>query len=259
MARTMLQRVVMQGLLKSYQNNSPFLQRGIVVIIENKLDEHSFHYVRLTLVYLALRKYPFCPGIQKPSTKMEKSGAFNNMYLIVPLVLLGLSTMAGAVDIIFYSDSGACSGSGYSFNGIGGQICCIANGGSVLFRDMDGCKTSLVYRNGGCDSGQVGSATGNTCYVGGGFTSGYWYQSCRRRSLLNDATPDMSKCVSQAKPTGLVFTEDSSKGSWILKPSNAVELSSQVENMTDAEKVNWFKANGASFENTAVTQNVNLH
>ncbi|OAE23274.1 hypothetical protein AXG93_2193s1010 [Marchantia polymorpha subsp. ruderalis] len=194
----------------------------------------------------------------RPFSKMEKKYASNKMFLILPMVLLGLSSMAGAVDIIFYSNAGACSGSGYSFNGIDKQICCIANGGSVLFRDMDGCKTSLVYRNGGCDNGQVGSATGNICYVGGGFTSGYWYQSCRRLSLLGDATSDMSKCVSQAKPTGLVFTEDSSKGTWILKSSNAVELSSEVENMTDAEKVNWFIANGASFENTAVTQNVNL-
>ncbi|BFI19389.1 hypothetical protein MPTK1_7g02903 [Marchantia polymorpha subsp. ruderalis] len=190
---------------------------------------------------------------------MEKNSALSKMYLLVPMFLFGFSTMADAVDIIFYSNTGACSGSGYSFNGIARQVCCVANGGSVLFRDMDGCKTSRVYRNGGCNNNQVGSATGNICYVGGGFTSGYWYQSCRRRSLLDDATSDMTKCLSQAKPTGLVFTEDSSKGSWILKSSNAVELSSQVENMTDAEKVNWFKANGASFENTSVTQNVDLN
>lgn len=124
---------------------------------------------------------------------------------------------------------------------------------------MDGCKTSLVYRNGGSNGGQVGSGTGNRCYVGGGFTSGYWYQSCRRRSLLGDAPSDMSKCESQAKPTGLVFTEDSTKGTWILKSSNAVELSSQIESMTDAEKVNWFQANGASFHNIAVTENVILN
>ncbi|BFI19392.1 hypothetical protein MPTK1_7g02910 [Marchantia polymorpha subsp. ruderalis] len=190
---------------------------------------------------------------------MEKNGAFSKMYLIVPMVLLGLFSMVGAVDIIFYQDSGACRGSGYSFNGIARQVCCVANGGSVLFTDMDGCKTSLVYRNGGCNSGQVGSGTGNRCYIGGGFTSGYWYQSCRRRSLLGDAPSDMSKCESQAKPTGLVFTEDSAKGTWILKSSNAVELSSQIENMTDAEKVNWFQANGASFHNIAVSENVNLN
>ncbi|OAE22285.1 hypothetical protein AXG93_1234s1000 [Marchantia polymorpha subsp. ruderalis] len=195
----------------------------------------------------------------KPFTTMEKNGAFSKMYLIVPMVLLGLFSMVGAVDIIFYQDSGACRGSGYSFNGIARQVCCVANGGSVLFTDMDGCKTSLVYRNGGCNSGQVGSGTGNRCYIGGGFTSGYWYQSCRRRSLLGDAPSDMSKCESQAKPTGLVFTEDSAKGTWILKSSNAVELSSQIENMTDAEKVNWFQANGASFHNIAVSENVNLN
>ncbi|OAE27658.1 hypothetical protein AXG93_4757s1010 [Marchantia polymorpha subsp. ruderalis] len=123
--------------------------------------------------------------------------------------------------------------------------------------DMDGCKASLVYRNGGCNCGQVASGTGNICYVGGGFTSGYWYQSCRRRSLLRATESDMTKCQSEAKPTGVVFTEDSTKGSWILKSSNADELFSQLENLPEGEKANWLKSNGASFTaSTMVTKTV---
>lgn len=142
---------------------------------------------------------------------MEKISAKGGMYVLLPLVLLSLSSMVGAVDIIFYSSTSECSGSGTSFNSIAAQTCCVASGGSVLFTDMDACKTSQVYNNGGCDSGEVGSATGNICYTGGGFTSGFWFSSCRRRSLLGEAESNLTKCQSQAEPTGVVYTEDSSK------------------------------------------------
>ncbi|OAE23275.1 hypothetical protein AXG93_2193s1020 [Marchantia polymorpha subsp. ruderalis] len=68
---------------------------------------------------------------------------------------------------------------------------------------------------------------------------------------------DMTKCQREAKPTGVVFTEDSTKGSWILKSSNAHNLFSQLENLPEGEKVNWLKSNGASFSaSTIVTETV---
>ncbi|KAL2622890.1 hypothetical protein R1flu_003095 [Riccia fluitans] len=116
--------------------------------------------------------------------------------------------------------------------------------------NMDDCKTSVVYNNGGCDSNSVGSGTGNLCYIGGGYTSGYWYPNCRRRSLLSFVSSvDTSSCNGKAgKPTGIVFTEDSKSGSWMLTSPDAVGLLSQLESLPQGEKVNWLKAKGAIFD-----------
>ncbi|OAE32151.1 hypothetical protein AXG93_2912s1410 [Marchantia polymorpha subsp. ruderalis] len=130
--------------------------------------------------------------LQKTLTKMAKNGAFNKMYLIVALVLLGLSSMAAAVDVAFFSNTVACSGLGTIRTGASSRVCYYGNAGSIRF-------------------------------------------------------------------TGLVFTEDSAKGTWILKSSNATQLMSQIENLTDEEKLSWFKAHGASFEDTPDTQNEPLN
>lgn len=184
---------------------------------------------------------------------MAKNGAFNKMYMIVPMVILGLSSMADAVEIIFYSSG--CSGSGYTVNNAGNLACYVANAGASAF--ILTFKTGVVYRGGACNSTPYNYVTGNVCYSGGGFTSAYWYYNCRRRSLLGEVTSNVTKCETDFKPTGLAFTEDS--GTWILKSSNATQLMSQIENLTAVEKLSWFKAHGASFDNTAVTQNVPLN
>ncbi|BFI16400.1 hypothetical protein MPTK1_5g21410 [Marchantia polymorpha subsp. ruderalis] len=188
---------------------------------------------------------------------MAKNGAFNKMYLIVALVLLGLSSMAGAVDVAFFSNTGACTGLGTIRTGTSSYVCYYGNAGSIRFTGMNTCRTSIVYKGGVCNTTPYGGLSGNRCYIGGGFTSAYWYPSCRRRSLLDDVTSNVTKC--DFKTTGLVFTEDSAKGTWILKSSNATQLMSQIENLTDVEKLTWFKAHGASFDDTADTQNVPLN
>ncbi|KAL2622782.1 hypothetical protein R1flu_002987 [Riccia fluitans] len=172
--------------------------------------------------------------------------------VLLPLLVLSLSSTVMAVDIIFYTNTQACTGGGYSFNGASKQTCCIVSakdGGSVLFRDMDSCKTSKVYKNGGCDCCEVGSGKGNRCYTGGGYTSGFWFSSCRRRSLLADLPPSVAQCQGKLeKPTGIVFTEDSKSGTWILNSPDAVELLSELQNLPHGEKVNWMKGKGAIFD-----------
>jgi hypothetical protein len=167
------------------------------------------------------------------------------MYALLPILLLQFSSLVAGVDIIFYESTSQCSGSGYSFNGIGPQICCevsAQDGGSVLVTSTSGSsQASLFYRNGGCTT-QVGSGSGNFCLEGGQFTGAYWYNA-RRRSLMGDSRT----CNSQMKPTGVVYTEDSSKGNWILNTAEAAEMYSQMQNVPDSEKASWLQSHGATY------------
>lgn len=169
-----------------------------------------------------------------------------NINALLPvLLLLQLTSLVGAVDIIFYTSTSACSGGGYSFNGVAAQVCCAvsaSSGGSVLVTSASSSVASRFYRGGACAT-QVGTGSGNFCLLGGQFTGAYWFNS-RRRSLLGDI-----KCESAMKPTGVVYTEDASQGHWMLTCSSdaAAELFSQMQNVTDAEKVNWLMARGATY------------
>lgn len=177
-------------------------------------------------------------------------GNSNTMNLLVSLAFVGLLSIAnvGAVDIIFYDQTDACGGTGFSFNGVDAQVCCLADGGSVLVTSSDSCKTSQVYRNGGCsDNTPTLTGTGNICYIGGAYTAAFWFNSCRRRSLLSD-----DGCTSQGNPSGVVFTHDAAKGNWVLESSDAADLHSQLSDISDAEKVNWLQTRGAIFEPATV-------
>lgn len=168
-------------------------------------------------------------------------------YALLPVLLLQLTSLVGAVDIIFYTSTSACSGDGYSFNGVAAQVCCAvsaSSGGSVLVTSASSSVASRFYRGGACTT-QVGTGSGNFCLVGGQFTGAFWFNGSRRRSLLGDA--GSNKCDSVMKPTGVVYTEDASQGHWMLTCSDAAELFSQMQNVTDAEKVNWLMARGATY------------
>ena len=167
-------------------------------------------------------------------------------YALLPVLLLQLTSLVGAVDIIFYTRTSACSGGGYSFNGVAARVCCAvsaSDGGSVLVTSASSSVHSRFFRGGAC-ANQVGTGSGNFCLVGGRFTGAFWFNG-RRRSLLGDAASN--ECDSVMKPTGVVYTEDASKGHWMLTCSDAADLFSQMQNVTDAEKVNWLRARGATY------------
>ncbi|CAM6128007.1 unnamed protein product [Calypogeia fissa] len=167
------------------------------------------------------------------------------MYALLPILLLQFASLVAGVDIIFYENTAGCSGSGYSFNGIGAQICCevsAGNGGSVLVTSTTGSsEASEFFRDGACTT-QVGSGSGNYCLEGGQFTGAFWY-TARRRSLMGDSRT----CNNQMKPTGVVYTEDGSKGNWILNTAEAAEMYSQMQNVPDSEKASWLQSHGATY------------
>ncbi|KAG0557760.1 hypothetical protein KC19_11G155200 [Ceratodon purpureus] len=151
-----------------------------------------------------------------------------------------------AVDIQGFADSGACSGSGYTFPGIAQQVCTAMNVGSVLIRDLSSCQTGRAYRGGGCTTAVL-SGNGPTvwCFTGGSFTGAAWFNGCRRRRLqaADDHVDD--KCSSSAEPNGVHYTPDISTGSWIVKTPDAAQMLADLMAVDDAEKVNWLKAHGA--------------
>ncbi|KAL2633677.1 hypothetical protein R1flu_005157 [Riccia fluitans] len=172
--------------------------------------------------------------------------------LLLPLVLTVLSSRAGAVEIHFYTNTRGCNGAGFTFTPAQVQVCYQYNAGSVMFLGMTSCRRSRVYGNSGCSGVSIGSSTGSVCYYGGGIKSAYWYYICRRRSLLSDnftsssdTTPICKSTVD--KPTGIVYTEESMTGSWMLKSPDAVNLMSQLESLPAGEKIDWLKTQGATF------------
>lgn len=167
-------------------------------------------------------------------------------WLLAVTVLTVLTTQsATAVDIQGFDNAGACSGSGYTFPGIGQQVCTAMNVGSVLIRDLSSCQTGRAYRGGGCTTAVL-SGNGPTvwCFTGGSFTGAAWFNNCRRRRLQGDDHHD-NKCSSTAEPNGVHHTPDISTGSWILKTSDAAKMLADLMALDDAEKVNWLKSHGA--------------
>ncbi|KAL2633434.1 hypothetical protein R1flu_004913 [Riccia fluitans] len=129
-----------------------------------------------------------------------------------------------------------------------------------MFLGMTSCTRSYVYENNGC-SGVFTTRTGNVCDVGGGKNSAKWKYTCRRRSLLSDNFPSSSdttpECKSTVdKPTGIVYTEESMTGFWMLKSPDAVNLMSQLESLPAGEKIDWIKTQGATFVALSAVQTV---
>jgi hypothetical protein len=165
------------------------------------------------------------------------------------------SAVVEAVDITFFDNSGACTGSGYTFSDLPPLDCAVVtNEGSVEISGLSSTDTGLVFRNGGCTT-QVFSGQGPTvwCIVGGGFTGAYWYDSSAE-SITSTTTSreetNSSKCSSVMPPHSILFTKDSSKGAWVLKANSiaAEDLMAQLRSVDDAAKVSWLKEQGAHFE-----------
>jgi hypothetical protein len=161
------------------------------------------------------------------------------LYALLPiLVLVQLSSLTEAVDIIFY-DRMWCDGNARTFENIPPQVCCSVSPGTATSVWIDAPEISQLsnfFRDGDCTT-QVGTGFGNYCQDGGQLTGAFWYNS-RRRSLLGDAPT----CDTQmSKPTGVVYTEAGTKRSWIL-------MYAQMQKMPDAEKISWLQSHGASYK-----------
>jgi hypothetical protein len=165
------------------------------------------------------------------------------------------SAVVEAVDVTFFDNSGACDGAGYTFNGLAERTCAeVSNEGSVEIRGLSSAQTALGYRNGGCTT-QVFTGKGPTvwCFVGGAITGASWYFSSAESitSTTNSREETSSgKCSSVMPPHSILFTEDSSKGAWVLKANSiaAEDLMAQLRSVDDAAKVSWLKEQGAHFE-----------
>ncbi|KAJ7566910.1 hypothetical protein O6H91_02G123800 [Diphasiastrum complanatum] len=201
---------------------------------------------------------------------MEKDSLVNGkihligLYLVVLALFMESQTAVEAVDIVGFSDSSQCSGSGYTFAGIAQQVCCaFGSTGSILIRDLASCQTGAVYRNGGCTT-QVGSGNGPNvlCYVGGSFSGGAWFNGCSRTNAMTTSSfiPQNENkatcCTSTVAPNGIIYTKDFAKGAWVLKSDNAKAMLSQLESVHDAEKVNWLKEQGAHLVSGAEVVNL---
>ncbi len=177
--------------------------------------------------------------------------------LVMATLLTGdlQSAVVEAVDVTFFDNSGACQGAGFTFNGLAERTCAVVtNEGSVQIRNLDSKKTGLGYRNGGCKT-QVFTGKGPNvwCFVGGGITGASWFVSSAEliTSMTNSREETSSgNCSSIMPPHSIIFTEDSSKGAWVLKANSiaAEDLMAQLRSVDDAAKVSWLKEQGAHFE-----------
>ncbi len=166
------------------------------------------------------------------------------------------SAVVEAVDVTFFDNSGACDGAGYTFNGLAERTCAeVSNEGSVEIRDLSSAQTGLGYRNGGCRT-QVFTGKGPTvwCFVGGAITGASLFFSSAAESITSTTTSrgetSAGNCSSVMPPHSILFTEDSSKGAWVLKANSiaAEDLMAQLGSVDDAAKVSWLKEKGAHFE-----------
>jgi hypothetical protein len=178
---------------------------------------------------------------------MEKIDATVLFYALLAVLLLQFSSPIGAVDIVFFQDPNGCDSGAIGCYNVGPNICCessASQGGSVLVTNAGSDVLSQVYRDGGCTTYVgTGPGRGDICYVGGQFTGAFWYFG-RRRSLLAGSG---TKCDSQMKPNSVFFTEDSTKGHWVLTSSDADRLYLEMQTVLDVEKLNWLKSLGAIY------------
>ncbi|CAM6093623.1 unnamed protein product [Calypogeia fissa] len=177
------------------------------------------------------------------------------MHFVLMLLTLQLSSHVGAVDIIFWGSYSSCSGSAYSCYGIYSDVCCTGYGGSVSVTtdSGSGCLGADYYVGEDCNnSDDFYTTTGdNYCLSGKDFRGADWFNACsRRRSLLGASGSKRRACKGQMKPNAVLFTEDGSQGHWALLSANgdAEELYSQLKNVEDGKKLEWMKAQGATYK-----------
>jgi hypothetical protein len=164
------------------------------------------------------------------------------------------SAVVEAVDVTFFDDSFACEGTGYFFPGLPLRTCAyVPYEGSVLISGLNGAETGLVYRGGACTI-EVNFGQGPTvwCFYGGAFTGASWYISGESTTSTTTSREETSSgnCTSVKSPHSILFTEDSSKGAWVLKANStaAEDLIAQLRSVDDAAKVSWLKEKGAHFK-----------
>ncbi|CAK9196443.1 unnamed protein product [Sphagnum troendelagicum] len=165
------------------------------------------------------------------------------------------SAVVEAVDVVFFVNPGCQQGPGYLFSGLPPRTCAaVTNAGSVGIVGLSPIETGIVYRNGGCTT-PVFAGRGPTvwCITGGAFTGASWYVSGAESmtSTTNSLEEtSSSKCSSVMPPHSILFTEDSSKGAWVLKANSiaAEDLMAQLRSVDDATKVSWLKEQGSHFE-----------
>ncbi|CAM6013700.1 unnamed protein product [Sphagnum balticum] len=165
------------------------------------------------------------------------------------------SAVVEAVDVTFFDNSGACEGEGFTFPGLPVLTCAeVTNEGSVEISGLSSAQTGLGYRNGGCTT-EVFSGQGPTvwCFVGGAITGASWFVSSAESITSTTTSREETisgNCSSVMPPHSILFTEDSSKGAWVLKANSiaAEDLMTQLRSVDDAAKVSWLKEQGAHFK-----------
>ncbi|CAK9196480.1 unnamed protein product [Sphagnum troendelagicum] len=165
------------------------------------------------------------------------------------------SAVVEAVDVIFFVNPGCQQGAALLFSALPPRTCAaVSNAASVLISGLTSFETGIVYRNGGCTT-PVFAGRGPTvwCINGGAFTGASWYVSGAESmtSTTNSLEEtSSSKCSSVMPPHSILFTEDSSKGAWVLKANSiaAEDLMAQLRSVDDATKVSWLKEQGSHFE-----------
>jgi hypothetical protein len=161
-----------------------------------------------------------------------------------------------AVTVTFYVNSAACQGPAYIFNGLPPNTCAWVQpyAGSVLISGLPSGWTCEVYRNGKCTT-PVFPANGPTvwCVTGGYFTGVYCFFNSAESITSTTTSPketSSGNCSSVMSPNSILFTEDSSKGAWVLNANSiaAEDLMAQLRSVDDAAKLSWLKEKGAHFE-----------
>jgi len=184
-----------------------------------------------------------------------KNRATSSAILLLAMIAMTMILVptSQAVDIQGFDSATACEGTGFTFAGIGQQLCTVfvTTQGSVQVSGLSLCQTAETFTGGGCTT-LVLSANGPAvqCFIGGGYTGALWINGCRRRRLQeNIASGAATKCTGQEMvPTGVHFTESASAGSWILHTPNATYVLELLRAIEEAEaKVEWLKAQGAHF------------
>jgi hypothetical protein len=166
------------------------------------------------------------------------------------------SAVVEAVTVTFFVNSGYCEGAGYTFYNLPARTCAWVKpyAGSVEISGLSSLETGVVYRNGECTT-PVFAGKGPTvwCVTGGYFTGAAWFFSSAESITSTTTFPEetsFGNCSSVMSPHSILFTEDSSKGAWVLNANSiaADDLMAQLGSVDDAAKVSWLKEQGAHFE-----------
>ncbi len=166
------------------------------------------------------------------------------------------SAVVEAVNVAVFVNSAACQGVGKAFNGLPPNTCAAVTpyAGSVLISGLSSAETCVVYRNGECTT-PVFTGKGPTvwCVTGGYFTGVSWFFSTAESITSTTTFPEETSFGNRSSvmsPNSILFTEDSSKGAWVLNANSiaAEDLMAQLRSVDDAAKLSWLKEQGAHFE-----------